>query len=51
MILIKEKIAKMIALANGELVSHRHAVEAGLLVEDKNTSHLIAKKKRNRKSN
>lgn len=50
MISIKDKIAKMIALANGELVCHRHAVEAGLLVEDKNTSHLIAKKKRNRKS-
>lgn len=46
MISIKDKIAKMIALANGELVCHRHAVEAGLFVEDKNTSHLITKKKR-----
>lgn len=40
----------MIALANGELVCYRHAVEAGLLVEDKNTLHLIPKKKRGRKS-
>ena len=45
MISIKDKIAKMIALANGELVCHRHAIEAGLFVEDKNTSHFITKKK------
>lgn len=34
MVSIKDKIAKMIALANGELVRHCHAVEAGILGED-----------------
>lgn len=40
----------MIVLANGKLVCHRHAVEAGLFVEDKNTSHLITNKKHERQS-
>jgi len=34
MVSIKDKITKMIALANGELVRHCHAVEAGILGED-----------------
>lgn len=36
-------VAKIIALANGELVCHRHAVEAGLFVTDRGTSHFINK--------
>lgn len=50
MISIKNKIAKMIALADGGLVCHRHAVEAGILVEGKGTSHVIKKKSHERKS-
>lgn len=50
MVSIKDKIARMIALANGELVCHRHAVEAGLFVSDQGTSHAIEKKLRARKS-
>ncbi len=34
MISIKNKIAKMIALADGGLVCHRHAVEAGVFGAD-----------------
>jgi hypothetical protein len=34
MVSIKHKIAKMIALADGELVCHRHAVEAGIFGAD-----------------
>lgn len=49
MVSIKHKIAKMISLANGELVCHRHAVEAGLFVTDQGTSHVIKKKPRERK--
>lgn len=34
MISIKDKIAKMIQVANGELVRHCHVVEAGICAED-----------------
>lgn len=36
----------MIVLANGELVRHCHAVEAGLLVGDNNSYLAIRKKRR-----
>ena len=34
MVSIKDRITKMIRLADGELVRHCHALEAGLLVGD-----------------
>lgn len=34
MVSIKDKIAKMIQIVNGEVVRHCHAVEAGILGED-----------------
>jgi hypothetical protein len=34
MVSIKDRITTMIRLANGELVRHCHALEAGLLVGD-----------------
>lgn len=46
---IKDKIAKMIALADGELVTHFHALKAGILVEDIKLSALKSKKKSSRK--
>lgn len=40
----------MVLLANGELVRHYHAVEAGILVEDNHSSSAIKKKHRTSKS-
>jgi hypothetical protein len=34
MVSIKDRVTKMIRLADGELVRHCHALEAGLLVGD-----------------
>lgn len=34
MVSIKDRITKMIRLADGEIVRHCHALEAGLLVGD-----------------
>lgn len=45
MVSIKDKIIKMIALANGELVRHCHAVEAGICGED-NKFELRQKKRK-----
>lgn len=42
---IKDKIAKMIALANGELVRHCHAVEAGICGEDDKFHSRLKKRK------
>ena len=42
---IKNKVAKMIALANGEIVRHCHAVEAGILTED-DLSYSIRKRRK-----
>lgn len=42
---IKDKVARMIALANGELVCHSHAIEAGILVADTKPNPGLKKKK------
>jgi hypothetical protein len=42
---IKDKIAKMIALANGELVRHCHAVEAGIWGNDDKFNSRLKKRK------
>jgi hypothetical protein len=47
MVSIKDRITKMIWLADGELVRHCHALEAGLLVGDIKP-HLGLKKKSKR---
>lgn len=47
---IKDKIALMITLANGELVRHCHAVEAGFLVEKPEITTEFKTKKRPKKS-
>ncbi len=45
MMSIKDKIERMIALANGELVRHCHAVQAGILVEKPELSRSAGKNK------
>ena len=45
MVSIKDKIAKMIKIANGELVRHCHAVEAVILGED-NKFHSTLKRRK-----
>ena len=47
MVSIKDRVTKMIRLADGELVRHCHALEAGLLVGDIKP-HLGLKKKSKR---
>lgn len=51
MVSIKDKIAKMIILANGELVRHCHAVAAGICGEDNKFDPKLKKRKGFRKSN
>ncbi len=46
MMSIKEKVELMIFLANGELVRHCHAVEAGILVEKPGVGTISTTKKR-----
>jgi hypothetical protein len=46
MMSIKEKVELMIFLANGELVRHCHAVEAGILVEKLGVSTSSTTKRR-----
>ena len=41
MMSIKDKVSRMIALANGELVRRCHAVEAGILGERAGNSYSI----------
>jgi len=41
---IKDKIAQMIELADGKLVTHYHAVQAGILVEDTKANSYNLKK-------
>jgi hypothetical protein len=50
MVSIKDKIAKMIKIANGELVRHCHAVEAGILGEDNEFYLRVERAKGNSKS-
>lgn len=51
MVSIKDKIAKMIALANGELVRHCHAVEAGIYGEGNKFESRPKKRKGSSRSN
>ena len=50
MMSIKDKVSRMIALANGELVRHCHAKAAGILVEQPRITTSFKPKKR-RKAN
>ena len=45
MVSTKDKIAKMIALADGKLVCHCHAVEAGILGESDKFHSRLKKRK------
>ena len=45
MVSIKDKITNMISLANGELVRHCHAVEAGISGEDDKFHSRLKKRK------
>lgn len=50
MISIKDKVARMIVLAKGELVCRRHAIEAGIWIEDMKPDLSLKKQKKRSKS-
>lgn len=46
MVSIKDKIERMIQIANGEVVRRCHAKEAGIFIADEQANSYLKKKKR-----